>query len=81
VVKKGTVSRGVIKHDDLNPDGVRVVVNWEAMVIGASVFVPCINTALANKELKRIVGSKGWESETQVRIEDNKLGVRLWRTL
>jgi len=81
VVKKGTVSRGVIKYDDLNPDGVRVVVNWEAMVIGASVFVPCINTALATKELKRIVGSKGWESETQVRIEDNKLGVRLWRTL
>ncbi len=81
MVKKGTVSRGVIKYDDLNPDGVRVVVNWEAMVIGASVFVPCINTALATKELKRIVGSKGWESETQVRIEDNKLGVRLWRTL
>ncbi len=50
-------------------------------MIGASVFVPCINTALATKELKRIVGSKGWESETQVRIEDNKLGVRLWRTL
>ena len=81
MVKKGTVSRGVIKYDDLNPDGVRVVVNWKAMVIGASVFVPCINTVLATKELKRIVGSKGWESETQVRIEDNKLGVRLWRTL
>jgi len=78
---KGTVSRGVVKEYDLNPDGVRVVVRWDDMVVGASIFVPCINTDEATKELRRISKDKGWESHVLVRVEDGKLGVRMWRTL
>jgi len=78
---RGTVSRGVIRDDDLNPDGVRVIIDWDSMVIGASIFVPCINTHGASEELKRITASKGWECSILVRVEDGKLGVRMWRTL
>jgi len=78
---KGTVSRGVVKEYDLNPDGVRVVVRWDDMVVGASIFVPCINTDGATIELRRISKDKGWESHVLVRVEDGKLGVRMWRTL
>ena len=78
---KGTVSRGVVKNDDLNPDGVRVVISWDDMVVGASIFVPCINTKGAVEELKRICDSKQWESRILVRVEDGKLGVRMWRML
>ena len=29
-----------LKTHDLNPDGVRIVVDWGAMVVGSSIFVP-----------------------------------------
>ncbi len=29
-----------LKIDDLNPDGLRITVNWEDMSVSASIFVP-----------------------------------------
>jgi hypothetical protein len=71
----------VQKINDLNPDGVIVSVNWDAMVIGASFFVPCINIEKATKQTKDIALIKDWKIVTRVTIEDNKLGVRVWRVL
>jgi hypothetical protein len=48
---------------DISPDGVRIVVDWDKFKPGASVFIPCINTAKA----------------IDVRVEDGKYGVRVWR--
>jgi hypothetical protein len=31
---------------DISPDGVRIVVDWDKFKPGASVFIPCINTAM-----------------------------------
>ena len=36
--------RGILRTYDLDPDGVRVVVNWHDVQVGMSVFIPCINT-------------------------------------
>jgi|TARA_R100000084_G_C4631685_1_gene138711 hypothetical protein len=69
----------VLKTYDLNPDGVHIVVNWDNMGINASVFILCINTVEATKQIKRIFISKGWESEIRTVVEDGKLGVRVWR--
>ena len=44
----------VLKTYDLNPDGVHIVVNWDSMGINASVFILCINTVEATKQIKRI---------------------------
>lgn len=77
---KQNVSEEVILADDLCPDGVRVVVYWSKMLVGMSVFVPCIDTQAAYLQAKQIMESKGWTFEHQVRTEDNKLGVRFWRT-
>ena len=30
------MEQGVLKTDDLNPDGVRIVVAWDELVVGAS---------------------------------------------
>ena len=68
-----------MKTDDLNPDGVRIVVNWDNMVINASIFIPCINIDEATKQVKDIALIKGWEILTRVTIEDNKFGLRIWR--
>ena len=73
------IRQGILKVHDLCPDGVRIVVNWEHMVTGSSVFILCINTQAAVHNLGKIAKDKGWQIETQVRAENNKLGVRMWR--
>ena len=73
--------QGILKSDDLSPDGVRIVVNWDSMVTSSSVFILCVDVQEAVRQVKNIAETKGWTLETQVRIENNKLGVRIWRIL
>ena len=73
--------QGVLKKDDLNPDGVRIVVNWDDMAVGSSIFIPCLNTEKAMRQVNKVVAEKGWDIKYRVRIEDNKLGLRIWRFL
>lgn len=68
------------KLNDLCPDGVRVVVNWGDMDVNASIFVPCVDTREATKQIKSLVNEKDWKIESRVCIEDGLLGVRVWRT-
>ena len=71
----------VLKTYDLAPDGVMIEVNWEGMAIGSSIFVPCINTGEAIKQVNKIFRDKHWELEHRLRIEGGSLGVRFWRTV
>ncbi len=71
----------VLKTYDLSPDGVAIEVNWGRMVIGASVFVPCIDTEKAVKQVLDVAKERQWTIEHRLRIEDAKLGVRFWRTM
>lgn len=65
---------------DLDPDGVKIIVDWDSMVVNASVFIPCINTKKTIAECRRIFKLKEWGIEIRVLVEDTKLGVRIWRT-
>jgi len=69
----------VLKTYDLNPDGVRIIVNWDDMVIGSSVFILSVNIQEALTQIKKVMNAKGWKYQMQIRIEDEKLGVRVWR--
>jgi hypothetical protein len=71
----------ILRTYDLCPDGVRIEVNWDAFVVGASLFVPCINTEEAKKQSVKIFADKGWQLEHCIRIENGYLGLRIWRTL
>jgi len=73
------MEQGVLKTDDLNPDGVRIVVAWDELVVGASVFIPCINTEEAMRQAAKIVVGKDFKTEARVVIEDDILGRRIWR--
>jgi len=75
------MKQGVLKTDDLNPDGVRVVVKWVDMDVGTSVFVPCINTEEAMRQAAKIVVNKGYKTEAKVVVENEILGIRIWRTM
>ena len=75
------MEQGVLKTSDLNPDGVRVIVAWDELVVGASVFIPCINTEEAMKQAAKIVVEKDFKTEARVVVEDEILGIRIWRTM
>ena len=75
------MEQGVLKISDLSPDGVRIIVNWDSMVTSSSVFILCINTEKCVAQVDKIAKRKGWTIETQVREENKKLGVRVWRVL
>ena len=69
----------ILKKNDLNPDGVRIIVNWDDMVIGSSVFILSVNIQEALTQIKKVMNAKGWKYQMQIRVEDEKLGVRVWR--
>ena len=69
----------ILKKYDLNPDGVRIIVNWDDMVAGSSVFILSVNVQEALSQIKKVMNDKGWEYQMQIRVEDEKLGVRIWR--
>ena len=69
----------ILKKYDLNPDGARIIVNWDGMVAGSSVFILSVNTQEALSQIKSVMNDKGWEYQMQIRVEDEKLGVRVWR--
>jgi len=64
---------------DLNPDGVKVVVDWDKMCVGASVFVPCVNTIRASEQARKVAELKLWRVAVRTRIENKMFGVRIWR--
>ena len=70
-----------LKVDDLNPDGVKVIVQWDDMVVGTSVFVPCIDTEKTKQQMIKIAELKSWKVEMRVRIENKMFGLRIWRTV
>jgi hypothetical protein len=69
----------MLKTDDLDPDGVRIVVNWENMIVNASIFIPCINIEKAKNQIYKITKTKNWEITIRATIENNKFGLRVWR--
>ena len=75
------MNQKVLKIDDLNPDGLRITVDWDAMDIDYSIFIPCINTEKAKEQVKNVAKMKYWTVETRVLTEDEKLGLRVWRTV
>lgn len=75
------MKQGVLKIDDLNPDGVKVIVKWDDLVVGASVFIPCIDTEEAMRQAAKITVRKGYKTEARVTIENEILGIRIWRTV
>ena len=70
-----------LKFDDLTPDQVKIIVDWDTVSVRASVFIPCVNSVKAKKQLLDIAQRKNWGVEVRVRIENGMFGVRMWRTV
>jgi len=68
-----------LKYSDILPDGVRIVIDWDKFVVGTSVFIPCINTRQA---IRDVVDASGVPKDALVKrvcVEGGMYGVRIWR--
>ncbi len=70
-----------LKTDNLNPDGLEFVIDWNSLSVGASVFIPAINTTHLIKEMHQIAKDKNIKLEERVLIDGGKWGVRFWRIM
>lgn len=70
---------GVLTLDQVAPDGLLLVVDWNSMRVGTSVFLPCIDTSTALKQAGGIFGRRGWRMRVAIRVENEMWGVRIWR--
>jgi len=75
------LNKNRIQHTDLAPDGVRIVLDWGAIEVGSSIFIPAVNVVELIVQFQSVANSKHWTIEHRVRIENGKWGVRFWRML
>jgi hypothetical protein len=69
-----------VQKTDLSPDGIRILIEWENITIGASIFVPAVDTPELIAQFYDAM-PKDWKIEHRTRIENGKWGVRFWRML
>ena len=71
----------ILRSHDLHPDGVKIVVEWDSMHVNTSIFVPCINTEEAKKQVKSVFVQKKWQFLAKITVEKGRVGLRVWSTL
>ncbi len=71
--------RSVLRVDDICPDGERITIQWDKLTIGASMFIPCLDTTTAQAQLYNVAKQKGIKLKFSKRIEGGLWGLRAWR--
>ena len=59
--------------------GLNFRVNWKNFVVGASFFIPCLDTEEALAQVKRTTKRLGYKIKTQTVVEKGIHGLRVWR--
>jgi len=54
-------------------------INWVNFKVGYSFFIPCLDTAEAREEIRRVTKRLGYDIVMKDVIELNIRGVRIWR--
>jgi hypothetical protein len=54
-------------------------VNWKNFVVGASFFIPCLDTDDALKQVKKTTNRLRYKITSRVVIEKGIYGLRIWR--
>jgi hypothetical protein len=67
-------------QNELNPDGLRIVVPWDQIDVGTSVFIPCINERKCRKQIAEICLRLGIATQVRYATHNQHLGLRMWRT-
>ena len=59
--------------------GIDFNINWSKFIVGASFFIPCLDSDIALKQIKRATRRLKFRIKTQVVIERGIQGLRVWR--
>ena len=59
--------------------GIDFNINWSKFVVGASFFIPFLDSDIAIKQVKRATRRLKFRIKTQVVIERGIQGLRVWR--
>lgn len=66
--------------NDIDPDGLRIVIPWGELRVGSSFFIPCINTESCERQVQTVAKRLGIVLASRTRIEGPYMGLRFWRT-
>jgi hypothetical protein len=69
-----------LHKDALTPDGLPIVVEWDKLEVGTSVFIPAINLTKLSNQVRDVTKRKQMIVKGVTRIEAGKYGMRFWRT-
>ena len=62
------------------PDGVNINIPLDGFVCGSSIFVPCVNTIAAKKNIKKAYDTADVKLVFRVCVDNNgRHGLRVWR--
>ena len=61
--------------------GLTFRVNWSKFIVGASIFIPCLDTEGAKATILKTTRRLGYEIKTRVVVEKGISGLRVWRIL
>jgi len=59
--------------------GIDFRINWAKFIVGASFFIPCLDTEDALSQVKRTTKRLRYAIEIRVVIEHGIQGLRVWR--
>lgn len=57
-----------------------VVIDWARFVVGASIFIPCLNRDEVEEHVLNQCSRFGYKTTVKQVIEKGMYGVRAWRT-
>ena len=61
-------------------EGIPVIIEWHAMVLGASFFIPALDTEPLIKNILILAKQHGIRLKYKEKIENELIGIRFWRT-
>jgi hypothetical protein len=61
-------------------EGIPVIIEWHAMVLGASFFIPALDTEPLIKNILILAKQYGIRLKYKEKIENELIGIRFWRT-
>lgn len=68
-------------RDVVAPDGLPIVIEWEMLEVGTSVFIPAVNLTKLLLQVQDVTKRKRMTVKGYPRIEAGKYGMRFWRVV
>jgi hypothetical protein len=59
--------------------GLSFRINWSKFIVGASFFIPCLDTEAALAEVAMVTKRLGYKIRSRVAVNKGIYGLRIWR--